>query len=76
MADECTDITAVEELSVFCHCQMLFGLCAFNESRCNNIHLALLRCIKDKNLQVSNTVEMGFDGAANFSGKKEWCTKD
>ena len=56
MADECTDITAVEELS--------------------NIHLALLRCIKDKNLQVSNTVEMGFDGAANFSGKKEWCTKD
>ena len=41
MADACTDIMAVEELPVFCcwkedgtPVRMLFGHCAFKESRC------------------------------------------
>ena len=35
-----------------------------------SIYLALVMCIKDKNLQVGTIVGMGFDGAATFSGKK------
>ena len=34
------------------------------------IYLALVKCIKDKNLEVGNIVGMGFDGAATISGKK------
>ena len=38
-------------------------------------YLALVKCIKDKNLQVGNIVGMGFDGAATFSGKETgWCS--
>ena len=33
-----------------------------------SIYLALVKCIKDKNLQVGNIVGMGFDGAAIFTG--------
>ena len=29
-----------------------------------------VKCIEDKTLQVDNIIEMGFDGAATFSGKK------
>ena len=35
-----------------------------------SIYLALVKCIKDKYLQVGNIAGMGFDGAASFSGKK------
>ena len=40
-----------------------------------SIYLALVKCIKDKNLQVDNIVGMGFDGAATFSGKKTCSSK-
>ena len=33
-------------------------------------YLALVKCIKDKNLPVGNIVGMGFDGAATSSGKR------
>ena len=40
-----------------------------------SVYLALVKCIKDKNLQVGNIVGMGFDSAATFSGKKTgWCS--
>ena len=34
------------------------------------IYIAIVTCLKDKNLQVGNIVGMGFDGASTFSGKK------
>ena len=34
-----------------------------------SIYLALVKCIKDKNLQVGNIVGMSFGGAATLSGK-------
>ena len=34
------------------------------------IYLALVRCIRDKNLQVGNIVGMGFGGTATISGKR------
>ena len=80
VADECSDITAVEELSVFCLWEEdgtpveCFGHCALKKADAESIYLALVKCIKDKSFQVGNLVEMGFDGAATFSGKKTgWC---
>ena len=40
-----------------------------------SICLALVKCIKDKSLQVGNIVGMGVDDAATFSGKETgWCS--
>ena len=35
-----------------------------------NIYSALVECLKSKNIQLSNLIGMGFDGAVTFSGKK------
>ena len=35
-----------------------------------SIYSALVECLKSKNIQLSNLIGMGFDGAATFSGKK------
>ena len=73
MADECSVITAVEELSVFCHWEEdgtpvecfldIVSLKADAEST----YLALVKCIKDKKSSVGNIVGMCFDGAAKAS---------
>ena len=49
---------------------MLFGIVPLKKADAESIYLALVKCIKDKNLQVGNIVEMGFDGAATLSGKE------
>ena len=77
MADECTDISTVEEMSVFCrweekgiteeHFLEIIHLCQANAE---SIYSALVECLKDKKLQISKIVEMGFDGASTFSGKR------
>ena len=65
MADECTDITAVEELSVFCHLEedgtpveCFLDIVHLKKADADSIYLALVKCIKDKNLQVGNIVRM------------------
>ena len=35
-----------------------------------SIYSALVECLKSKNIQLSNFIGMGFNGAATFSGKK------
>ena len=35
-----------------------------------SIYSALVECLKSKNIQLSNLIGMGFDGAATFSGNK------
>ena len=35
-----------------------------------SIYFALVECLKGKQLEVSRTIGMGFDGAITFSGKK------
>ncbi len=40
------------------------------QANAESIHSALVEFLKDKGLQVSNIVGMGFDGASTFSGKK------
>ena len=34
------------------------------------IYSELVECLKSKNIQLSNLIGMGFDGAATFFGKK------
>ena len=77
MADECTDITTVEELSVFYHwgedgtpVECFLDNMPLKKANAESIYLVLVKCIKDKYLQVGNIVGMGFDGAATFSGKR------
>ena len=35
-----------------------------------SIYSALVECLKSNNIQLSNLIGMGFNGAATFSGKK------
>ena len=82
MADECTDIMAVEELSVFwcweedgTPVECFLDIVPLKKAEAESIYLALVKCIKDKHLQVCNIVGMGVDGAAIFSGKEtDWCS--
>lgn len=77
MADECTDITTVEELAIFCRweendspVESFVELVPLTKADAESISTVLIKCLKEKNLQVGNIIGMGFDGAATFSGKK------
>ena len=49
---------------------VFFGDNSPEASNAESIYSALVECLKEKNLQVSKIVGMGFDGAGTFSGKK------
>ena len=77
MADECVDITTVEELSVFCRweeeglpVEHFLEIVHLQKADAGSIYSALIECLKQKNLKVGNIVGMGFDGANTFSGRK------
>ena len=77
MADKCTDVSTVEELSLFCrwleNCEPtehFIDLLPMKRTDAESICSALVECLKSKNIQLSNLIGMGFDSAATFSGKK------
>ena len=76
MADECTDITTIEELSIFCRrvedgvpVEHFFGIVPIKKADAMTIHSTLIKFLNEKEIQPSKLVGMGFDGAATFSGK-------
>jgi hypothetical protein len=76
MADECTDVSNVEELYVFC-CWEEDGVPVeyFLEiiplkKAAETIYSTLIECLKKNNLKVGRIVGLGFDGAATFSGQR------
>ncbi len=77
MADECTDVTTTEELSIFFRWVNMDGqpvehfldIVPLKATDAKTIYSALVEFMKDKNIQISKLVGMGFDGAATFSGK-------
>ena len=76
MADECTDVTTVEELSIFCHwveggipVEHFLEIVPLKSADAKTIYSTLVEFLKEKNIQISKLVGMGFDGAATFSGK-------
>ena len=77
MADECTDVSTVEELSLFCRwiengepTDHFIDLLPMKRTDAESIYSALVECLKSKNIQLSNLIGMGFNGAATFFGKK------
>ena len=74
MADECTDVTTIEELSIFYrwvedgqpveHFLVIVPL-----NRCQDNYSTLIEFMKHKNMHISKLVDMGFDRAAIFPGK-------
>ena len=77
MADECTDVSTIEELSIYCPwigngeaTEYFIKIVPLKNIDAENIHLQMMDCLKKKNIQVSKLIGMGFDGAATFSGKR------
>ena len=77
MADECTDVSTVEELSVFCRWEedgvpvdCFLEIIPLKKADKETIYSTLIECLKRKNLQVGRIVGLGFDGAATFSERK------
>ena len=78
MADECTDITMVEELSIFCRwvedglpVEHFLDIVPLKKADAKTIYMyfTLVDFLMQKNIQLSKLMGMGFDGAATFSGK-------
>lgn len=82
---ECTDITTVEELSVFCRweeggipIECFLDILPSKKADAETICPALLNCLKDNNLQISKIVGVGFDGASisgSKTGVQSWIKK-
>ena len=78
MSDECTDVTTIEELLIFC-CYVEDGqpvehfleIVPLKATDAKTIYSALIKFMKDKNIQISKLVGMGFDGAATFCVKHD-----
>ena len=76
MLDECTDVTVVEEMSVFFRwtekgepVEHFFDVLPLKEANAESITTVLMDYLVKKELSLSHLVGMGFDGAATFSGR-------
>ena len=77
MADECTNIMTVEEMSIYCCCEengtpveFFLEVVPLKKADTESMYTALVKCLEDKNFQDGNIVGMGFDGGATFYKKK------
>ena len=77
MADECTDVSCIEELLLYCRWEEggspeehFLDIIHLKKADAESIYSAVIECLKQKNLQVRKIVGIGFDGASTFSGKK------
>ena len=77
MADECVDVANIEELSVYCRwvengvpVEHFMEILPQKKTNAQSIYSVLLDWLKEKDLQCSKLIGMGFDGAATFAGKK------
>ena len=76
MADECTDVTTIEELSIFCRwvedgqpVKHFLEIVPLKDTTAKTISSALIKFMKDKHVRISKLVGMRFAGAATSSGK-------
>ena len=77
MADECTDITTVEELSIYCRwvenglpVEHFLDIIPLTKADAKTIYTTLVDVLRAKDIPLSKLVGMGFDGAATFSRKR------
>ena len=76
MADECTDVTTIEELTICCRwVEMVYQkntslkFC-LKKANAESIYSTLVEYCREKNIQLGRLIGMVFDGAATFSGDK------
>ena len=76
LADECTDISTLEELSIVCRwvedglpVEHFIEMVPLKRADANTIYETLIECLKKKGVMISNMIGMGFDGAPTFSGQ-------
>ena len=77
MVDECTDVTAIEELTICC-CwvesdvpfEHFIEILPLKKVTAESIHSALVECCREMNIQLRWLIGMGFDGAVIFTGDK------
>ena len=74
MADECTYLTTFEELSIFCcwvedgvPVEHILEIVPLKSADAKIIYSTLVEFLKEKNIQISKLVGIGFNGAATFS---------
>ena len=77
MADECTDVTAIEQLTICCRWmesgvpeEHFIEILPLKKANAESIDSALVEYYREKNIQLGRLIGMGFDGAATFSGDK------
>ena len=76
MAEKCTDIATVEELSLFVigwkmdHLLNNASMGTLTLKKVNAVYSTWFARLKKKNVQCRKRVVMGLDGAATFVGKK------
>ena len=78
MADECTDVTTIEELTICCHWvesgvpeEHFIEILPLKKANAESIYSALVEYSRKKNIQLGRHRGMGFDGAATFSDEKQ-----
>ena len=77
IADECTDVTGIEELTICCRWvesdvpeEHFIEILPLKKANAESIYSALVEYCRGKNIQLRKLIGMGFDGAATFSGDK------
>ena len=77
MADECTGVTTIEELTICCRWvesgvpeENFIEILPLKKANAESIYSALVEYCREKNIQLGRLIGMGFDGAATFSGDK------
>ena len=75
MADECTDVTTIEELTICCRWvesggpeEHFIEILPLKKANAESIYSASVEYCREKNIQLGRFIGMGFDGAATFSG--------
>ena len=73
MADECTDITTVEKLSIFCRwvedgvpIEHFFGIVPLKKADAVTIHSILIKFLNKKEIQLGKLVGMGLMELQHF----------
>ena len=77
MADECTDVTTINELTICCRWvesgvpeEHFIEILPLKKANAESIYSALVEYCRKKNIQLGRLIGMGFDEAATFSGDK------
>ena len=76
MADECTDVSVIEELSIYCRwvekgvpVEHFLEIVPLKKADALSIYTSIIGCLTIKTIPLGKLIGMGFDGAAAFSGK-------